>query len=227
MKDKLTLDILKLAFADIPNIHFGTQHVPESEDILFAAIPVDNTAILKALNLLMEYPVATILNSSEGITLYFTEGTEPFDVPFIDSWEWCKTGTNLLRDYEAGIKEGMVFAEPFGYCFSKGAKEHLARRYVLIARNRQIYASIGFIDPDKSLSSFILRTLDEVYCELRYKGVQLVESELTIKGYNKPIINLVRFLNAVIEYWYDASENPDVFIRQLNSKFIKLSKDET
>ena len=227
MKDNLTLDILKLAFSNIPNIHFGTQHVPESEDILFATIPVDNTAILKALNLLIEYPIATILNSSEGITLYFTEGTEPFDIPFIDSWEWCKTGTNLLRDYEVGIKEGMAFAEPFGYCFSKGAKEYLARRYVLIARNRQIYASIGFIDPDKSLSSFILRTLDEVYCEFRYKGVQLVESELTIKSYNKPIINLVRFLNAVIEYWYDASENPDVFIRQLNSKFIKLSKDET
>ena len=170
MKDKLTLDILKLAFSNIPDIHFGTQHVPESENILFATIPVDNTAILKALNLLIEYPVATILNSSEGITLYFTEGTEPFDIPFIDSWEWCKTGTNLLRDYEVGIKEGMVFAEPFGYCFSKGTKEHLARRYVLIARNHQIYASIG---------------------------------------------------------WYDASENPDVFIRQLNSKFIKLSKDET
>ena len=225
MKDNLTLDILKQHLSDIPNVYFGTQYVPKSEDILFANVPVNGTAIGKMLRLLVKYPAATILSSNEGITLYFTEGTEPFDMLSIMAWGFSRAGIDFLHAYKTGIEEGRVSTEPFEYCFSKDAKEYLARRYVLKTADQQICTSIGFVDPDKHLASFAPRTSDEVYCEVQYSGIRLLENELTVKNCDNPTINLVRFLNVLIEYWYSASVESDDYIRQINSN-IKL-KDNT
>ena len=221
MKENLTLDVLKQLLSDIPNVYFGTQYVPKSEDIIFANVPINGTAIGKMLRLLVKYPAATILSSNEGITLYFTEGTEPFDTSGIDEWALGRVAVDILDDYKTGIEEGRVTTEPFEYCFSKNTKEYLARRYVLKTADNQTHTVVGFVDPDKHLSSFAPRTSDEVYCEFRCKGIQLLEEELTVKGCDKPTINLVRFLNVVIEYWYSASVESDDCIRQINSN-IKL-----